>query len=116
MCVGTIGANRYPVTVKASAEDAAADTMVGLEITGQPRLSMAGRDGVLSARAEAGKESSIPIVVNNTGTADSAFTLGIYDARNGAKLGSYATATVPANGRITVSVAAMEAAKVRQHQ
>ena len=43
--------------------------MVGLEITGQPRLSMAGRDGVLSARAEAGKESSIPIVVNNTGTA-----------------------------------------------
>jgi len=65
----TIGANRYPVTVKASAEDAAADTMVGLEITGQPRLSMAGRDGVLSARAEAGKESSIPIVVNNTGTA-----------------------------------------------
>ena len=65
----TIGANRYPVTVKASAEDAAADTLVGLEITGQPRLSMAGRDGVLSARAEAGKESSIPIVVNNTGTA-----------------------------------------------
>lgn len=50
------------------------------------------------------------VVVNNTGTADSAFTLGIYDARNGAKLGSYATATVPANGRITVSVAAMEAA------
>ena len=65
----TIGANRYPVTVKASAEDASADTLVGLEITGQPRLSMAGRDGVLSARAEAGKEASIPIVINNTGTA-----------------------------------------------
>jgi uncharacterized membrane protein len=30
---------------------------------------MAGRDGVLSARAEAGKETSIPIVVTNTGTA-----------------------------------------------
>ena len=30
---------------------------------------MAGRDGVLSARAEAGKEASIPIVVTNTGTA-----------------------------------------------
>jgi uncharacterized membrane protein len=65
----TIGANRYPVTVKASAEDATAETMVALEITGQPRLSMAGRDGVLSARAEAGKEASIPIVVTNSGTA-----------------------------------------------
>ena len=30
---------------------------------------MAGRDGVLSARAEAGKEASIPIVITNTGTA-----------------------------------------------
>jgi len=65
----TIGANRYPVSVKASAEDAQAEATVALEITGQPRLSMAGRDGVLSARAEAGKEASIPIVVTNTGTA-----------------------------------------------
>jgi uncharacterized membrane protein len=65
----TIGASRYPVSVKASAEDAAAEASVALEITGQPRLSMAGRDGVLSARAEAGKEASIPIVVTNTGTA-----------------------------------------------
>jgi uncharacterized membrane protein len=65
----TIGANRYPVTVKASAEDASADTAVAIEVIGQPRLSMAGRDGVLSARAEAGKEASIPIVVTNTGTA-----------------------------------------------
>jgi uncharacterized membrane protein len=65
----TIGANRYPVSVKASAEDATAEASVALEITGQPKLSMAGRDGVLSARAEAGKEASIPIVVSNTGTA-----------------------------------------------
>lgn len=66
---GTISAKRYPVTVKASAEDASADTVVALEITGQPKLSITGRDGVLSARAEAGKEASIPLVVNNTGTA-----------------------------------------------
>jgi len=65
----TIGASRYPVSVKASAEDASADATLAVEITGQPRLSMAGRDGVLSARAEAGKEASIPIVVTNTGTA-----------------------------------------------
>jgi uncharacterized membrane protein len=42
---------------------------VALEITGQPKLALAGRDGVLSARAEAGKQSSIPIVITNTGTA-----------------------------------------------
>jgi uncharacterized membrane protein len=65
----TIGANRYPVSIKASAEDASADATVALEITGQPRLALAGRDGVLSARAEAGKQSSIPIVITNTGTA-----------------------------------------------
>ena len=42
---------------------------MALEITGQPKLSITGRDGVLSARAEAGKEASIPLVVTNTGTA-----------------------------------------------
>ena len=66
---GTISAKRYPVTVKASAEDTSADTIVALEITGQPKLSITGRDGVLSARAEAGKEASIPLVVSNSGTA-----------------------------------------------
>jgi uncharacterized membrane protein len=65
----TVGASRYPVSVKATAEDASAETTVALEITGQPRLSLAGRDGVLSGRAEAGKETSIPLVINNTGTA-----------------------------------------------
>jgi uncharacterized membrane protein len=64
-----VGANRYPVSVKASAEDATADSTVALEITGQPKLALAGRDGVLSARAEAGQQASIPIVVSNTGTA-----------------------------------------------
>jgi uncharacterized membrane protein len=65
----TVGASRYPVTVKATAEDASAETTVALEITGQPRLNLAGRDGVLSGRAEAGKEASIPLVITNTGTA-----------------------------------------------
>ena len=64
-----IGANRYPVTAKAAAEDASAEAALAVEITGQPRLAIAGRDGVLSGRAEAGKEASIPIVIANTGTA-----------------------------------------------
>ncbi len=66
---GTANASRYPVTVKATAEDATADTTVALEITGQPRLSISGRDGVLSGRAEAGKETTIPLLITNTGSA-----------------------------------------------
>ena len=65
----TIGASTYPVTVKASAEDASAEAKVALEIAGQPRLALAGRDGIVSGRSEAGKETTIPIVVTNTGTA-----------------------------------------------
>jgi uncharacterized membrane protein len=65
----TIGAGNFPVTVKASAEDATAETKVALEIAGQPRLSLAGRDGLVSTRAEAGKETSVPILITNTGTA-----------------------------------------------
>ncbi len=65
----TIGAGRYPVTVKVSAEDASAETSVTLEIVGQPRLTLSGRDGLLSARAEAGTETTLSIVVTNTGTA-----------------------------------------------
>ena len=65
----TAGANRYPITARVSAEDASAESMLALEITGQPRLSVAGRDGMVSGRAEAGKESSIPIIITNTGTA-----------------------------------------------
>jgi len=65
----TVGAGRYPVTVRASAEDTTADANVALEIVGQPRLTLTGRDGLLSGRAEAGRETSIPIIVTNTGTA-----------------------------------------------
>ena len=65
----TANASRYPVSVKATAEDATAETTVALEITGQPRLSITGRDGVLSGRAEAGKETAIPLLISNTGSA-----------------------------------------------
>ena len=66
---GTVGAGQYPVTMRVSAEDATAQTKVELDITGQPRLSIAGREGRMSAEAIAGKEASIPVVVTNTGTA-----------------------------------------------
>ncbi len=65
----TVDAGSYPVSVKVSAGDATADTKLSLEIVGQPRLSLAGRDGLVSARAEAGAQRTIPVVVSNTGSA-----------------------------------------------
>jgi uncharacterized membrane protein len=65
----TVKAGQYPVTMRAAAEDANVETKVALDITGQPQLSLAGRGGVLSATATAGKETTIPIEVTNTGTA-----------------------------------------------
>jgi len=65
----TVGAGRYPVAVKASAEDATAEANVALEISGAPKLTLSGRDGIVSGRAEAGKEATIPLIVTNTGTA-----------------------------------------------
>ena len=65
----TVDAGHYPVAVRVGAEDARATTQVTLDITGQPKLTVAGREGLLSARATAGRDSSVPIVVTNTGTA-----------------------------------------------
>jgi uncharacterized membrane protein len=65
----TIGAGRYPVVMRATAEDATAKTDVALEITGQPKLDITGRDGSLSAGASAGAETSIPVLITNSGTA-----------------------------------------------
>ncbi len=50
------------------------------------------------------------VVINNTGSTAAAFTLGVYDARNGAKLGTYAVPTIASGGRGVVTVAAIEAA------
>src|SRR5215470_14964 len=65
----TIGAGRYPVTMRAAAEDATVKTDVALEITGQPKLDITGRDGLVSARATAGAETSIPVLITNSGSA-----------------------------------------------
>jgi len=65
----TIGAGRYPATVTASAEDAKASTEVALEIVGQPRLRISGRDGLMSGRAEAGAQANVPVVITNEGSA-----------------------------------------------
>jgi uncharacterized membrane protein len=65
----TASATKYPVAVTVSAEGASAKTNVSLEIVGQPQLQIAGRDGLLSAGVVAGSQSSIPVVITNSGTA-----------------------------------------------
>ncbi|MDN4999424.1 NEW3 domain-containing protein [Bradyrhizobium sp. GCM10027634] len=65
----TVDAGHFPVKVTVKAEDASASTVLALDVVGQPQFQISGRDGLLSARAVAGKQSSIPIVVTNTGTA-----------------------------------------------
>jgi uncharacterized membrane protein len=65
----TIGAGKYKVTAQVTAEDAKVTSELGLDITGQPKLDIAGREGLLSTRASAGIESSVALLVTNTGTA-----------------------------------------------
>jgi uncharacterized membrane protein len=65
----TIDAGHFAVMVTVNAEDASAKVDLALDVVGQPQLQVSGRDGLLSARAVAAQQSSVPIVVTNTGTA-----------------------------------------------
>ncbi len=49
----TVDAGHFPVKVTVNAEDASAKAELALDIVGQPQLQVAGRDGLLSARAVA---------------------------------------------------------------
>jgi len=65
----TAAAGDYKVSARVAAEDASATTDLEMTITGQPRLDVSGREGLVSTRASAGKEASVPVVITNTGTA-----------------------------------------------
>jgi len=64
-----VDAGHFPVKVTVNAEDTSANVDLALDVVGQPRLQVSGREGLLSARAVASQQSSIPIVVTNSGTA-----------------------------------------------
>jgi uncharacterized membrane protein len=65
-----IAAGKYPVRLGFATEKASAETDVGLDITGQPQVSIAGPDGRLSGEAYAGKERSFDLIVHNSGSAE----------------------------------------------
>jgi uncharacterized membrane protein len=65
----TVAAGKYKVVARVVAEDANVTTDLGLEVSGQPKIDLAGREGVLSAKATAGQDTVVPIVLTNTGDA-----------------------------------------------
>jgi uncharacterized membrane protein len=65
----TAAAGDYKVSAKVAAEDASATAELEMTITGQPKLDVSGREGLVSTRASAGKEQSVPVVITNIGTA-----------------------------------------------
>ena len=64
----TAAVGHYTVTARVAAGDASATTELGMDITGQPKLEVSGREGLVSTRASAGHQTSVPIVITNTGT------------------------------------------------
>ena len=65
----TAAAGSYKVEARVAAEDASATADLTMDITGQPRLDISGREGLVSTQASAGKETSVPVVITNNGTA-----------------------------------------------
>lgn len=66
---GTITAGDYQVVARVSAEGAHADAPLTLQVSGQPKLRLSGKDGRLSGQAEAGSATPINLVVTNDGSA-----------------------------------------------
>jgi uncharacterized membrane protein len=65
----TTAAGSYKVIARVGAEDTTATADLTIDITGQPKLDISGREGLVSTRATAGKETTVPVVITNTGTA-----------------------------------------------
>jgi uncharacterized membrane protein len=65
----SVDAGSFPIEMTATAGDTTAKAELTLEVVGTPRLSLAGSDGLVSARARAGEQSTVPVVVANDGTA-----------------------------------------------
>jgi uncharacterized membrane protein len=65
----TAAAGDYKIVARVAAEDAAATSDLAMTITGQPKLDISGREGLVSTRASAGRETTVPVIITNIGTA-----------------------------------------------
>jgi uncharacterized membrane protein len=61
-------AGDYKILARVTAEDASASADLAMTITGQPKLEISGREGLVSTRASAGKETTVPVIITNAGT------------------------------------------------
>jgi len=64
-----IKAGQYRVVMQAASEGLSASTPLMLDITGQPKLALAGPEGRLSATATAGEERALSLTLRNDGSA-----------------------------------------------
>ena len=64
-----IQAGDYKMQVTAAAGDLSAALPLTMQVTGQPHLRLSGKDDRLSAEAEAGKATSVDLVLHNDGSA-----------------------------------------------
>jgi uncharacterized membrane protein len=66
----SVDAGTFPIEMTATSGDTTAKTQLSLEVVGQPRLTISGRDGRVSVPdAVAGQERSVPLMIANDGTA-----------------------------------------------
>jgi uncharacterized membrane protein len=66
----SVDAGTFPIEMTATSGDTTAKAQLSLEVVGQPRLTISGRDGRVSVPdAVAGQERSVPLVIANDGTA-----------------------------------------------
>lgn len=62
-------AGSYPIRIRAEGGGLSARLDVTAEVTGQPSLSLTSADGRLSGKATIGQETTLKLIVKNTGTA-----------------------------------------------
>lgn len=64
-----VQAGNYTMQVTAGAGDLSATLPLTMQVTGQPRLRLSGKDDRLSAEAEAGKATTVNLILTNDGSA-----------------------------------------------
>lgn len=65
-------ADTYPVRLRVAGDNVQATADVQVELVGQPRLRLVGRDGRMSGEAQVGRTESLPILLRNEGSAPAA--------------------------------------------
>jgi len=65
----SVDAGDFPIEMTASAGDATAKAELTLQVVGQPRLTITGTEGLVSTRATAGQQTTVPVLIANEGTA-----------------------------------------------